>query len=171
MASATKALSGCCQHDGATVIKITIDDPATLDMLKGVYANKLNATSRGARYSMNNKKRAFKEAVRLTAKVEGEPATGDPVLAIYQLTLPRCDWDAPIKALQDAIEPWIGCRDDRVIRYAWTFLTRPGKATKYKPDRPRQVVVHLFNANEEKDQALARAFHLFDWGKLCWDQR
>ena len=153
------------------MIRITIDDPATLDMLKGVYANKLNATSRGARYSMNSKKRAFKEAVRLTAKVEGEPATGDPVLAIYSLTLPRCDWDAPIKALQDAIEPWIGCKNDRVIRYAWTFLTRPGKATKYKPVRPKQVVVYLYNANEEKDQALSRAFHLFDWGKRCWDRR
>lgn len=153
------------------MIRITIDEPATLDLLRTVYANKLNATSKGARYSMNSKKRAFKEAVRLTAKVDGEPATGDPVLAIYSITLPRCDWDAPIKALQDSIEPWIGCRDDRVIRYAWIFLTRPGKETKYKPDRPKQVVVDLYNAVEEKEKALARAYHLLDWGAECWDPR
>lgn len=153
------------------MIRITIDEPATLDMLRAVYANKLNATSRGARYSMNSKKKAFKEAVRLTARVEGEPATGDPVLAIYLIVLPRCDWDAPIKALQDAIEPYIGCRNDRVIRYAWVFLVRPGKKTRYKPERKKGIVVELYNAKEEKDAAMTRAEHLLEWGAECWDPR
>ena len=150
------------------MIGITIDEPATLDLLKNVYANKLNATSRGARYAMNSKKRAFKEAVRLTAKAEGTPATGDPVIAIYHFQLNRIDWDAPVKAVQDAIEPWIACKNDRVIRYAWCFLTRPGKATTKKPDRPRKVEVFLYNAEEEKDAALAKAYHLLDWWACCW---
>ena len=152
------------------MIRITIDNDATLDLLKSVYANRLNATSRGARYSMNSKKRSFKEAVRLTAKVDGEPATGDPVLAIYALCLHRCDWDAPIKALQDAIEPWIACRNDRVIRYAFTFLSRPGKATKKKPERPLSIVVDLYDATHEKDGIMARVWHLLDWGAMCWQK-
>jgi hypothetical protein len=152
------------------VIHITIDNEATLDMLKDVYANKLNARSLSARIGMNARKRNFLQAVRLTAKVEGSPAEGDPVLAIYHLCLPRCDWDAPIKALQDAIEPWIGCQNDRVIRYAWAFLTRPGKETKKKPERIRQVEISLYNAAEEKDAALARAYHLLDWGAMSWQR-
>jgi len=152
------------------MIKITIEDPGAIEMLKGLYANKLNATSRGARFAMNSKKRAFKEAVRLTAKIEGEPATGDPVLALYQITLPRCDVDAPIKALQDAIEPWIACKNDRVIRYSMSFLVRPGKETKKKPERLPGVVVYLYNAVEEKEAILARVFHLLDWGAVCWER-
>jgi len=150
------------------MIRITIDNKPTLDLMKQVYANKLNAASRGARYAMNGKKRAFKEAVKRTARVEGNPVKGSQVLALYYLCLPRCDWDAPIKSLQDAIQEWIGCKDDRVIRYAWVFLTRPGKATKYKPDRPTKVVVDLYNAIEEQDKAMARAAYLLNWGEACW---
>jgi hypothetical protein len=152
------------------MIRITISNASTLNLLTEVYANRLNATSRGARFSMNSKKRNFKEAVRLTAQVEGDPVEGDPVLAVYDLCLKRCDWDAPIKALQDAIEPWIACRNDRVIRYAWAFLTRPGKETKKKPERKCRVIVDLYNADKEKDLALARAYHLLDWGAMCWQK-
>ena len=152
------------------MIRITISNASTLNLLTEVYANRLNATSRGARFSMNSKKRNFKEAVRLTAQVEGAPVEGAPVLAVYDLCLKRCDWDAPIKALQDAIEPWIACRNDRVIRYAWAFLTRPGKETKKKPERKCRVIVYLYNADKEKDLALARAYHLLDWGAMCWQK-
>ena len=152
------------------MIRITVDNTITLDLLKSVYANRLNATSRGARYSMNKRKRDFSEAVRMTAKVDGTPPEGNAILAVYALTLPRCDWDAPIKALQDAIEPWIGCKNDRVIRYAWVFLVRPGRETKKKPERKRQVVVDLYNAATEKEKALARAYHLLDLGAACWEK-
>ena len=150
------------------MIRITIDDEETLDQLCTVYANRLNAASRGARYAMNSKKKKFKEMVWERAKVEGEPATGDPVMAIYILTLPRCDWDAPIKSLQDAIQEYIGCKDDRVIRYACTFLVRPGKESRKRPARQRKIVVELFNAVEEKEDILARMFHLLDWGAACY---
>ena len=150
------------------MIRITIDDPATLDLLKHVYANKLNAASRGARYAMNAKKKAFKEAVRLTAKVEGEPPQGEPIAAIYSCTLTRCDWDAPIKSLQDSIENWIACKNDRVIRYAFCFLARPGAGSKNKPPRKRQIIVDLFNAAEEHDALIARINALLHWGSKCW---
>jgi hypothetical protein len=151
------------------LIKITIDDEPTLDLLKSLYANKLNAASRGARFAMNAKKRAFKEAVRLTAKVEGEPATGDPVLAIYIFTLQRIDHDAPIKAVQDAIESiGIACKNDRVIRFAWTFLIRPGTGTRYRPPAKRQVQVMLYDVAEEKAEALEQAAQLLDYCQECW---
>lgn len=35
-------------------IKITVTDEEALELVKTVYANKLNATSRGARYAMNS---------------------------------------------------------------------------------------------------------------------
>jgi hypothetical protein len=152
------------------VIRITIDDEATLDLLCKVYANRLNATSRGARYAMNSKKRAFKEAVFATAKVDGDPVKGEVVAAVYTLTLPRCDWDAPIKALQDAVQKWIGCQDDRVIRYAMAFLARPGKETRKKPLRKRQIVIDLYDATSEKERIMSRIYHLLDWGEMCWNK-
>lgn len=150
-------------------IKVTIDNDTTLDMLRGVYANKLNATSRGARYAMNSKKRAFKEAVRLTAKVEGEPVEGNNVTAIYVLTLPRCDWDAPIKSMQDACEELaIAARDDRLIKAALTVIVRPCSETKKRIGRPRQVVAEFYSTEKEKEKVLARVYHLLDWAADCW---
>ena len=151
------------------MIRITIDDQATLDLLKSVYANKLNAASRGARYAMNAKKRAFKEAVRMTCRKDGEPVGGEPVAAVYYCCLRRCDWDAPIKSLQDAIEGiGLACRDDRVIRYAMCFITRPGSGSSQKPARKREIVVDLYDPDKEKAQLLLRVSELLDWGAACW---
>ena len=123
-------------------MRITIDDPETLDLLKAVYANKLNAASRGARYAMNAKKRAFKDSVRYTCRKEGEPVEGEPVAAVYYCCLTRCDWDAPIKALQ--------------------------AGSSQKPTRKREIVVDLYNPEKEKEQLLLRVSELLDWGAACW---
>ena len=150
------------------MIRVTIKDPV-LALLPPIYANKLNATSRGARYAMNAKKKAFTEAVRLGATVDGEPVEGDNITAIYALTLPRCDWDAPIKSLQDACEALaIASRDDRFIKNALTVIVRPGKATPRKPLRTPQVVADFYSTTEEKDEILARIYHLLDWSQRCW---
>jgi hypothetical protein len=150
------------------MIRVTIKDPV-LALLPPIYANKLNATSRGARYAMNAKKKAFKEAVRLGATVEGEPVEGDNITAIYALTLPRCDWDAPIKSLQDACEALaIASRDDRFIKNALTVIVRPGKETTKRPQRDKEVVAEFYSTIEEKDEILARIYHLLDWSQRCW---
>ncbi len=150
------------------MIRITIPEPC-IPLLREVYANKLNATSRGARYAMNAKKKAFKEAVRHGATVDGEPVEGDNITAIYALTLPRCDWDAPIKSVQDACEALaIASRDDRFIKNALTVIVRPGKPTHKKPLRTPQVVADFYSTTEEKEEILARIYHLLDWSQRCW---
>ena len=150
------------------MITITIPEQV-LPLLREVYANKLNATSRGARYAMNTKKRAFKEAVRVASTVEGAPVQGPNITAIYRFVLPRCDLDAPLKSVQDAIESiGIACRDDRVIRTASIFLFRPKKATKKRAGRSPGVTVYLFNTTTEKPMILSKTFHLLDESAEAW---
>ena len=77
------------------MISVHVDDEHVLSLVRSVYANRLNAASRGARYSMNARKQKFMRAFIEAASVEGNPVSGDNVVAIYHFVLPRADrdWD------------------------------------------------------------------------------
>lgn len=150
------------------MVSIHVDDEDVITLVKGVYANKLNAASRAARYGLNAKKQRFIKAFRAAANVEGDPAEGDTVIAIYHFCLPRCDWDAPIKAVQDAVEDFIACKNDRVIRAALTFLTRPIGKTKKRPQRSPFIQVYLYDMGTELEDALDRAREIGEWSLTCW---
>ena len=153
------------------MISIHVDDQDALALLKSVYANRLNATSRGARYSMNTRKRRFMEAFRASARVEGEPVEGPLCVALFHFCLPRCDWDAGIKSTQDAVEIYLACRNDRVIKSAFTFLTRPVKGTKKRQGRKAFVHVELYSMETELDDALERARDMGEWSRSCWQSK
>ena len=150
------------------VVKVTITDPVALELVKSVYANKLNATSRAARYAMNNRKRNFMKAFRLAGKVEGEVVPSDCVFAVYNFCLPRCDLDAPIKAVQDAAEEWLACKDDRVIKSSCSFITRPTKGNKSIPARLPSIEVSFFCMRTEADKAMEVVECLFMHCSQCW---
>ena len=159
-----------CGGNDPTMIRVTIDDASTLDLLRKVYSNRLNAASQGARFAMNSQKRKFKKSVVDRAVVDGDPVEGEPIAAIYYCCLPRCDWDAPIKSLQDAMEDIaLACRNDRVIRFAFCVITRPGKGKDRRPDRKREIVVDMFNASTEMEHLMDRIKEVLDWGVVCWD--
>tara|TARA_R100001086_G_C11797329_1_gene247952 strand:- start:402 stop:860 length:459 start_codon:yes stop_codon:yes gene_type:complete len=150
------------------MISIHVDDDDALARLKTVYANRLNAASRGARYSMNARKQKFMRTFTECAKVEGVVVPGDRVVAVYHFVLPRCDWDAPVKAVQDACECYLECGNDRAIKAALTFLTRPKKGTKKRPGRKASVSVYLFNMDTELEQAMDKAKEIGQWSNSCW---
>ena len=150
------------------MISIHVDNDEVLSLLKLVYANRLNAASRGARYSMNQRKRKFMQAFVDSATVHGDKVAGDNVIAVYHFILPRCDWDAPVKSVQDACECYLEQGNDRVIRAALTFLTRPGRATKRSVERKPGVHVYLFNMDTELEQAMGKAKEVAQWSNSCW---
>lgn len=150
------------------MISVHVDDEHVLSLVRSVYANRLNAASRGARYSMNARKQKFMRAFVEAASVEGYPVAGDNVVAIYHFVLPRCDWDAPVKAVQDACECYLEDGNDRVIKAALTFLTRPKKGTKKRPGRKESISVHLFNMDTELEQAMDKAREIGKWSNSCW---
>jgi hypothetical protein len=152
------------------MISVHVDDDEAITLVKTVYANKLNATSRGARYSMNTRKRKFTQAFGRCAKVKGNPVEGSLVIAVYHFCLPRCDWDAPIKAVQDAAEQFLACRNDRVIRSALTFLTRPIKGSKKRQERKPFIEVSFFGYNEF-DLAMQKAEEIGRWSHSCWQSK
>ena len=53
------------------MISVHVDDDNVLSLVRSVYANRLNAASRGARYSMNARKQKFMRAFVEAASVEG----------------------------------------------------------------------------------------------------
>lgn len=150
------------------MISVHVDDEHVLSLVRSVYANRLNAASRGARYSMNARKQKFMRAFVEAASVEGSPVSGDNVVAIYHFVLPRCDWDAPVKAVQDACECYLEDGNDRVIKAALTFLTRPKKGTKKRPGRKESISVYLFNMDTELEQAMDKAREIGKWSNSCW---
>ena len=150
------------------MIAIHVDDDDALARVRAVYANRLNAASRGARYSMNARKQKFMRAFVEAASVEGDPIPGDRVVAVYHFVLPRCDWDAPVKAVQDACECYLECGNDRAIKAALTFLTRPKKGTKKTPGRKPSISVYLFNMDTELEQAMDKAKEIGKWSNSCW---
>ena len=135
------------------MIKITINCPKALEQLRLCYSNKLNTVSMGARRKANRAKRRFKALVRAEAKIQGRAVDGDAIILVL-LCLPRCDWDAPIKAICDAVQD-IGLkgRDDRSIKYASAYLIRPSKRKKRKPF----VITEIYSARHERGQALERS--------------
>tara|TARA_R100001510_G_scaffold21065_1_gene18417 strand:- start:174 stop:632 length:459 start_codon:yes stop_codon:yes gene_type:complete len=149
-------------------IKITVTDEEALELVKTVYANKLNATSRGARYAMNSRKRKFMQAFRAAGQVEGEVVPSDCVLAVYNFCLPRCDLDAPIKAVQDAAEEWLACRNDRVIKSSCSFITRPAKGTSVVRARKPSIEVSFFCMKTEAEKAMEVIECLLTHCSQCW---
>ena len=150
------------------MIAIHVDDDDPLARVRTVYANRLNAASRGARYSMNARKQKFMRAFTETASVKGDPGAGDRAIAVYHFVLPRCDWDAPGKAVQDACECYLECGNDRAIKAALTFLTRPKNGTKKRPGRKASISVYLFNMDTELEQAIDKAKEIGQWSNSCW---
>ena len=138
------------------MIKITITCPKTIEQLRLCYANKLNTVSMGARRKANRAKKRFKALVRSEAKIQGRAVDGQAIILVV-LCLPRCDWDAPIKAICDAVQE-IGLkgRDDRSIKYASVYLIRPSKRKKRKPF----VITEIYSARDERGQALERSEQL-----------
>ena len=138
------------------MIKITITCPKALEQLRLFYSNKLNTVSMGARRKANRAKRRFKALVRAGAKIEGRAVDGQAILLVL-LCLPRCDWDAPVKALCDAIqEIALKDRDDRAIKYASVYLTRPSK----RKGRKAFIIAEIYSARDERGQALDRSEQL-----------
>lgn len=150
------------------MIHVRVESLEALEALRTVYANKLNATSRGARFAMNNRKQQFKDIFTKAATVTGEPVEGQVVIAIYRLCLSRCDWDAPIKALQDACEEYIACKNDRVIRTAMAFLVRPTKKRTGQVVRNGSIDVNLYDMDTELEDALDMAREAAECSIACW---
>ena len=154
------------------MIHLSVQEPAVMDMLTQVYANRLNATSRFARYAMNRKKRDFKEAFRLAAKVvcteDDNRIDTDLIIAVYHFCIPRADWDAGVKSVQDACEHFIGCKSDRIIKTACCFVTRPAKAKKGKPERLRGVDAYLYCMRTELQEAMEKIECLSKHSQSCW---
>lgn len=139
------------------MIRITIENEAAIEELRQCYANKLNTISMGARRKANSSKRRFKGIVAATSKIEGRPVSGSQAILIVWLCLPRCDVDAPSKAIQDAIEHIaLKSKNDGSIKYAWTYLVRPSKRAK----RKRFIVAECYDARTESAAALARSSEL-----------
>lgn len=150
------------------MISIHVDDEDVIARVRTVYANRLNAASRGARYSMNARKRKFMDAFVKRARVEGDRVAGNTAVAVYHFVLPRCDWDAPVKAVQDACECYLECGNDRAIKAALTFLTRPQKATKRKQERKPSISVYLYSMDTELEEAMSKAKEIGEWSNSCW---
>lgn len=130
------------------MIRVTMDDDYLLDQLRELYANKFHTSSQWQRAKLNKLKRAFKEQVRLLAKVEGEPVSGLATLVI-EISLPRIDIDAPLKTVLDSVAPLIFTEgDDRVIRSCHLVMRRPKKGTRKRKEVRRAVVVHAWPLEE-----------------------
>ena len=139
---------------------MTIDRAPVIEELRGCYANKLNTVSIGARRKANRSKKRFMGLVMATSKIEGTPinAKHDAIMVLH-LQLPRIDWDAPVKAICDALqEVALGSRDDAQIKYAFTFLSRPSKRKK----RKAFIVAEFYDATTERSKALARCSQLLE---------
>jgi hypothetical protein len=152
------------------MIRVTLTDPAVFEHLRKCYSNReKNVASVGARRAVNAARKRFFESAKLTAKIHGDPCMVDNVAAIYYMALPRVDWDACVKTLQDGLQDIVlGCKDDRVIRYAWCMVVRPHKGTKTKPERPREIVAEFYDAEEERMDILVRVEELLKFGTECW---
>lgn len=126
------------------------DDSSTLNSLKLCYANKLNTRSLKARYKANADKKKFKAKFLESAEKTGTVVDGAAII-VMEFNLPRCDWDAPIKALQDSIQETVfSGKDDRVVRQAYTVLTRPSK----KHDA--FIRIHVYSATTEWHEFLIK---------------
>ena len=139
---------------------MTIDRMSVIQELRGCYANKLNTVSMGARRKANLSKKRFMGMVMGSSKVEGKPihAKAEAIMLLH-LQIARIDWDAPVKAICDALqEVALGSRDDAQIKYAFTFLSRPSKRKKRRPF----IVAEFYNARTERAKALARCSELMD---------
>ena len=142
------------------MITIRIDKPGTLAELRACYANKLNTVSMGARRKANNAKKKFMALVQAQAMAQGKPidAKADAIMVLC-LCLPRIDWDAPVKAICDALQSVaLGSRDDAQIKFAWVFLTRPSKRKKRKP----YIEATFYNSRTERGAALAQCEKLLN---------
>jgi hypothetical protein len=70
--------------------------------------------------------------------------------------------------VQDACETYLGCKNDRVIKAACCFVTRPGKAKGKRPERERGLDVYFFCIRSELELALERVRCLSQYSALCW---
>lgn len=152
------------------MIRITLNDPTVFECLRKCYSNKeKNVASVGARRAVNAARKKFFEAAKLTALIEGEPCMGDNVGAIYYMSIPRVDWDACVKTLQDGLQGIaLGCKDDRVIRYAFAMVVRPSEGKKGRPKRDREIVAEFYDISEERDMFVVRLEELLKFGSECW---
>lgn len=70
------------------------------------------------------------QVVRLGCTARGKPVVG-PALVLYEFCLPRCDVDAPLKAVQDAVARLVlQDGDDRAVVVSAQSLSRPVRTTK-----------------------------------------
>ena len=152
------------------MIRVTLDDPAIFDSLKKCYSNvEKNVASIGARRSVNANRNKFFKLVELTAKIEGEPCMSDHVCAIYYMCIPRVDWDACVKTLQDGLQKIaLGCQDDRIIRSVYCSIVRPKKATKRGPAKEKEIVAEFYNAEEEMEDFLIAVEDRMKEAIQCW---
>jgi len=152
------------------MIRITLDDPVVFECLRKCYSNKeKNVASVGARRAVNAARKKFFNVANLTARIDGDPCMGDNVAAIYYMSLPRVDWDACVKTLQDGLQGIaLGCKDDRVIRYAFSMVVRPSEGKNGKPKRKREIVAEFYDAQDERDRLLVRMEELLKFGCECW---
>lgn len=152
------------------MIRVTLDDPAIFDSLKKCYSNvEKNVASIGARRSVNANRNKFFKLVKLTAKIEGEPCMSDHVCAIYYMCIPRVDWDACVKTLQDGLQGIaLGCQDDRIIRSVYCSIVRPRSATKRGPSKSQEIVAEFYNAEDESEDFLIAVEDRMKEALKCW---
>lgn len=90
-------------------------------------------------------------------RVEGEPVRGE-ALCVFVYVLPRCDIDAPTKAVQDAAETLLFAGgNDRAIRGKAEFLARPWARL------PRQLVLEAYALATERGAWIASVSRWAAW--------
>lgn len=86
--------------------------------------------------------------LRLGCAAEGRQIVGDAAL-LFELRLARCDIDAPLKAVQDALQGVLLYDfSDRVVKVSAQVLTRPKKGTKKRPAVPAMVRVTAWSTED-----------------------
>lgn len=76
--------------------------------------------------------------LELGCVVEGAPVEG-PAVVVYRVRLARCDWDASIKAVQDATQGLVFAGgDDKAVAAALVVLSRPDAGSKPHKDGTRK---------------------------------
>ena len=152
------------------MIRVTLNDPAIFESLRKCYSNvEKTVATVGARRAVNAHRKKFFSLVDTVAKVEGDPCMSDHVCAIYYMCLPRVDWDACVKTLQDGLQKMVrGCQDDRIIRSVYCSIVRPRKGTKKWAAREKEIIAEFYNAEDEMVDFLIAVEDRMKESIVCW---
>lgn len=151
--------------------RVVVQHPAIFASLRALYANKTTGRgrSRTAQVLAAERKRKFITDFFYASHETGELVSGQAVVC-YVWVIPRIDWDAPMKVVQDACQRLLFADgDDGAVRVAHITLRRPDKGATQGPTKrpalPLTIVAEAFSLDYEAEVAIERQALWTRWAR------